>query len=217
MIFTEFSMSNFGLHKKVTANIPSSVVGLIGPNASGKSTVLKGIEYLLTGELPGEASTWIRNGGVEILPDGTEVKTKAVLEGKFIKGGMVGTIRREITLTKSSRLLVWQGKEIKSAKEVKDTLYEILEADSRALKECVFLAQGELAELLFGGAPEREQMFVRLLLMGFMQNVSDISQRERSKLLSEVEDLSVIKDEVMSQRRDFSAKSRIYPSSKTKS
>ena len=40
MKITEFELSEIGLHKHIKATLGSPLVGLLGPNASGKSTIL---------------------------------------------------------------------------------------------------------------------------------------------------------------------------------
>lgn len=206
MRITRLKMENFGLHRHLEAQMNGSVIGLLGPNGSGKSTVMRGIEYLLTGELPDDAAGWIYHGGEGAVDakSGKASKLTARLEMDFLKNGQPGKIWREIRPSGTKRGLTWEGNEVTAASAVDQALREIFDADKRAIQSCVFVSQGELANLLFGKPAEREALFVKLLQMSHMQNVSTTSANNRRMLLAEVEDCTLLKDELRARRDQVS-------------
>lgn len=198
-------IKNLGKHKELTANLDGSVVGLLGPNGSGKSTVLKLIHFVMTGWTPTRETqeSFIRKVDAEFENE----PTSGSVEMDFSANGELYRINRKIGGASSRKLvkLDASGVEIKSeiitrADEIQARLNEILGADKYAIDSAVFPEQGALDKILFGQQAEREELLVRLLLLGHMQKVADIAAGKIKTLGSEIQDFSVLHDELQSSR-----------------
>jgi DNA repair exonuclease SbcCD ATPase subunit len=188
MIIKNIELTNFGIHRSLKADTNDSVVGLIGPNGYGKSTVLVAIKYLFTGELEDTASTYITTG-----------ESKATVSCEFRLHGKDGRITRSILGRTSSRELVFDGQTYTSDKAVTDKLAEMFTVDKKAVSSAVFISQGELATLLFGKDSERLDMFTKVTNIGFMDKHASILESKIKSLTDGTQDLSSLKDAAQQQ------------------
>lgn len=207
MRIRKLSIKNLGKHKQLDAVLDGAVVGLMGANGSGKSTILKLIHFLLTGSTPTRETqeSFIRKVDPEL-----EVEPAfGSAEIEFSAQGDVYRLSRKIGNTSSRRLakLDALGNEIKDdtytgASEIQTQLTEILGADKYAIDSAVFPEQGALDKIMFGAQSEREELLVRLLLLGHMQKVADVAAGKIKMLSSEIQDFSVLHDELQSSRNN---------------
>lgn len=207
MRIRKLSIKNLGKHKQLDAVLDGAVVGLMGANGSGKSTILKLIHFLLTGSTPTRETqeSFIRKVDPEL-----EVEPAfGSAEIEFSAQGDIYRLSRKIGNTSSRRLakLDALGNEIKDdtytgAAEIQTHLTEILGADKYAIDSAVFPEQGALDKIMFGAQSEREELLVRLLLLGHMQKVADVAAGKIKMLSSEIQDFSVLHDELQSSRNN---------------
>ena len=198
-------IKNLGKHKRLEAILDGSVVGLMGPNGSGKSTILKLIHFLVTGWTPAKETqeSFIRKVDPEL-----EVEPSfGQAEMEFYAQGNTYRIIRKIGSPSSRKLVKLDdnGAEIKDetytrADEIQAILSEILGADKYAIDNAVFPEQGALDKILFGSQAEREELLVKLLLLGHMQKVADVAAGKIKILASEIQDFSTLHDELQSSR-----------------
>lgn len=198
-------IKNLGKHKHLEATLDGSVVGLMGPNGSGKSTILKLIHFLVTGWTPAKETqeSFIR----KVDPELEAEPAFGQAEMEFYAQGNTYRISRKIGSPSSRKLakLDDKGAEIKDetytrADEIQATLTEILGADKYAIDNAVFPEQGALDKILFGSQAEREELLVKLLLLGHMQKVADVAAGKIKILSSEIQDFSTLHDELQSSR-----------------
>jgi len=182
MIVQKLKLKNFGRHRDLDVSPSANVVGLLGDNGAGKSTVLEAVQFAITGESPLDQESYVTfgedNGSVELT---------------FVRHGQVGKIFRQVGKT-PKRVLEWEGKQIKSAKEVEEILASIFGADKRAVSAAVFIPQGDLQNLLFGAQAERETLFIRLVNLAFCEQVAKIIDGKIKKVGSTVADLTAVTD-----------------------
>ena len=198
-------IKNLGKHKHLEATLDGSVVGLMGPNGSGKSTILKLIHFLVTGWTPAKETqeSFIR----KVDPDLEVEPAFGLAEMEFSAQGNTYRISRKIGSPSSRKLakLDSKGAEIKEdtytrADEIQATLTDILGADKYAIDNAVFPEQGALDKILFGSQAEREELLVKLLLLGHMQKVADVAAGKIKILASEIQDFSTLHDELQASR-----------------
>ena len=187
MILTDLKIRNFGRHRSIDFSPNANVVGLLGVNGVGKTTILDAIKFALTGETRDEQDSYVLQG-----------ENNASVELSFTKGGQRGTIFRQIGKT-SKRTLSWDGKTIKAAKEVDELMAALFGADKKAVSSAVFVTQGDLQNVLFGSQVERETLFIRLVNLAFCENISKMISGKIAKVSSTVTDLSVVLDTWRSQ------------------
>jgi len=183
MIITRLILKNFGRHRNLDIRPHAHVVGMLGENDAGKSTVLEAVQFAITGETPYDQDSYVTygedNGSVELT---------------FIRHGQTGTIFRQVGKT-PKRTLVWEDKTIKAAKEVDEIMASILGADKKAVSAAVFIPQGDLQNLLFGKQSDREVLFIRLVNLAFCEQTAKILDGKIKKVSSTVLDLTTVIDE----------------------
>lgn len=185
-------MNNFGPHEHYDVDTDASIIGLSGTNGAGKSNFLSAVEFGFrgkTGDSDETLASFIREGA-----------NKASVKQYFRKDGNIGIIEREIKPSSSTRTLTWMGSTYTKDAEVKSRLNEILGVDEFVLQNAVFIQQGQLDKLLFGTPTEREEMFIKMMLMGYMAKVSDTADQKAMMLARTVQDVSVLKDELTKQQ-----------------
>ena len=191
MKIKRIKLKDWGRHRDLDETMDAQVVGLMGANGSGKTLVLKALEYALTGMLDDKAETYVRDFG-----QGT-VKNASVTVW-FEKDGRDGVIFRQVGAT-ARRKLEWDGMELTKAKDVEDALGEIFGADRQAVSNAVFVSQGELDRMLFGTPAEREALWLKLMLLNFMDARHDLIDRKIKLLGAGLQDFTMHMDELNAQ------------------
>lgn len=187
MLITHVKIEDFGPHRKIDTNTDASIVGLLGPNGSGKSNLLEAIKLALSSTAADNLDSYIR--------DGSET---AILDIDFKKGGASGKIYRKIGKS-PKRYLDWDGQKYTKADDIEKVLKDILGADKNVLANAVFVAQGELDKLLFGVQSEREELFIKMMLLSYMAQVAEAADSRAHKLSSTIRDFTILLDEIRSQ------------------
>jgi DNA repair exonuclease SbcCD ATPase subunit len=190
MQITKLRLKNFGRHESLTADNIKAVTGLVGVNGSGKSTVLTALEFAITGSLPDKAESYVRQA------DGV---SNAEVYIEFTKDGSEGTILRQVGKT-AKRVLTWEGKTYTKAKEVDTLMAEILGADKAAISNAIFINQGSLADLLFGTPAERQELFTRLLGIGYIEQRVGYLDGKIKVLSGGLQDFTALKDELIASQ-----------------
>lgn len=165
MIIKKVELKNWGPHKSLEFDSDNHIVGIIGSNGKGKSNLLQAIAYALTGDLDKTKGTaYIRNFG---NPDAAK---EASVKITFKKGSEEGTIVRKIKDTgTTSRQMTWGGKTLKAAAEVEKLMAELLGADKEAMKNAVYIKQGDIAKLVKGTPTERQEINLKLMNLNFTE------------------------------------------------
>lgn len=198
MIIKNIKLENFGGHKSINFDTDGEkVIGLLGANGSGKTTILSAIKYAITGDLEGTIESNIKKG-----------ETSGKVSITFIKNGKEGSIERRLGKTSKAQL-DWDGREYKAKKDIEKVLQTLVGGDKQALANAVFMGQGSLNKLLFGSETEREQLFVRLNNLSYLQKFSEIID-QRSKVLNEANDLLPTMDALNEQRMDLVSRKEGY-------
>lgn len=188
MKITHIELKDWGPHKHISADTGAGVLGVIGSNGSGKSNLLQAIDYAFTGNLNGRTgASYIRNCGME---DGA---TKAVVRVAFEKDGKKGEITREVMPKSSKRKLVWDGSTYTRADDVESVIQDILGTDKAALANAAFIKQGSIANLVQGTPSERNDIFRKLIQLGFVDKRSDDLMARSASLESCIVDYTEMK------------------------
>jgi exonuclease SbcC len=164
----------------------------------GKSTVLHALEYGLTGKADDTIDSYIR-----CTADEESQPKSARIHLTLRKDGVVGSVERKLGRTSSNttRKLTWDGKEHTKAVDVDKILADLFGASQRAIRNTVFIPQGELDKVLFGTPKERETLFLKLLLLDHLEEVAKQAEKQVFTLSSGLQDYSITLDEISAQRR----------------
>jgi DNA repair exonuclease SbcCD ATPase subunit len=177
-------MKNFGRHALLDADTDSPVVGLLGPNGSGKTTVLVAVEYLLTGNLVDNNTSYVRHGA-----------KKFELYMEFEKDGVDGSIYRSVLASGAAkRELKWDGDTYTTDADVRRILEAVLDADEAALHNALFVSQGNMASLLSGTQTPREDMYMKMLLVSYLEKRAQALEKKAKAVGAEMVDLTALSD-----------------------
>jgi DNA repair exonuclease SbcCD ATPase subunit len=131
----------------------------------------------------------------------------------FEKSGITGKIYRRVGKSPKrwlelSTMVDATGKpeRIAKAAEIDKQLAAIFCADKQAIANAIFLPQGYLDKLLFGDQPEREKLFMRLLLIGHFGTVENAVDTQITSVSAMLQDCGTVMDEVRTQLRDSQEK-----------
>lgn len=192
MQITKVRLTNFGKHKSIQWDSKGSVVGIIGQNYQGKSTILLGIEFAFTGKLPRDRDqqSFVRHG-----------ENNGSVEVHFEIQGKKGILFRQVGKS-PKRSFKWDGETLTKASEVDRVLQSIFEADKEAVSSTVFINQGTIADLLFGTPMERETSFLKLINFHYCEKRVQQIESTIQQYSTNIENLTTLSDEVEKQRNE---------------
>ena len=153
MIIKKVRLVNYRQYADRTVEIDGTLVAVTGRNGHGKSNFLKGIQYALTGEIPGAVKADLLKWG----------ETSGYVELWFEHDGRDGHVKRSVSDNKVT--LDYDGTTVSGITNVATELRERLGVDKDILRQAVFVAQKEVDAVISAKTDkrERETAFQRLL------------------------------------------------------
>jgi DNA repair exonuclease SbcCD ATPase subunit len=197
MIIKKLTITNFGQHEFLDLEFNGSVIGIIGPNGHGKSTVSHALIYAFLGELPDVYSDVIRHGAKEL-------KVNCV----FVKNNIEYTIERSVTNKgKSTRKLMYEGleKPLTAAKDVDATIESILGADKQTVLNCIFISQGDIDSIINDSPTKRIELLVKLLNLNFLNKRFSSINDAIKKLENTVTPIAPLKELLETTIQDYNS------------
>jgi exonuclease SbcC len=189
MIVEKLECSNWSKHEKVSFECDGGLVGVLGSNGAGKSSILDLLEFLITGETRDTLDSYVRWG-----------TGNAWGRMRFRKNGKSGEIFRQVGKT-SKRELIWDGQPpVTSAKKVDAMMSEIFGSDKKALANSVFVNQGTMEDVLFR-AEGRTKAFIRLVNLSFCEQRARAVDGHIQAISSTMVDLTPARDEASAARQ----------------
>lgn len=190
MRLKKLTLKNWGPHESLEMDMDTPVYGLIGPNGSGKTNILQGIEFVFTGFLDRPQETYVRR------TDGDSSPKNGSVEAIFIKDGNEGTVFRQVGAT-PKRHLIWEGKKYTKVAEIDEVLNGVLDCDRRAVSMAVFLSQGKIGDFLFSTPAERERLFATICLVDHLPKVGEVIDQRLIDLRQMTHDQTASRDEAL--------------------
>jgi exonuclease SbcC len=176
MLINRLVTENFGQYAKMDYRFGPGVIGIVGPNAAGKSTLLEALCATLTGEYAGPKAERIRRGVDDDAP--------AYVEGHWTVGEQSFSVRRDL---RSSAVVLKKGKaEISGTAAVKDKLQDILMLPTRVIQDYSFIKQGDLFAFLSRSGPKRAQGFAHLCGVAHAEKIRKAISDELSEHFSDL-------------------------------
>ncbi len=170
MILSELELSNFKNFREKRVEFTSGINVLQGPNGSGKTTILEGVEFALYGSVGGKT-------GLEPLIKAGETTASASLAFRVEEGDaprhykVFRQMTKGETGTSTTRAYMERdGIEVTTRKAtVDDKILDILGIGHGAYGNSCFLRQGEIRALLEAGK-EREREIDRMMGLGVFED-----------------------------------------------
>ncbi len=167
-------LENFLSHRKTELSFSDEAYVILGENASGKTSILRGIFFALFGED-------LRGAKRESLIN--RRANSGEVELTFLHRGREYTIRREISVRRNGAYLFKEGSlEASGVKHVKDFVRNSLGLLPEMFKNTVFVPQGEIVSLLRGAPLERRKVLNRLLGLEEFEKKHEELKAERKEL-----------------------------------
>lgn len=186
MQIEELQLSNWRKYTDQKLSFEGSVVGIVGPNDGGKSTIVDAIRYLLLG-----ATNRVKGRNVRYGCD------KGFVKGTFRHGGHTFAISRDI-LTSRCSLQVGGGEVVKKHDDVNRVLSDMLGVSSAVFNNHVIIQQGKLAAPFEMRLAELSKDFQHLFGTTLCENLRELLQREIFKYPTELYsgDLDKLREEI---------------------
>jgi DNA repair exonuclease SbcCD ATPase subunit len=185
MKITKVELVNFCQHSHTLVEFSPGLNGIFGDNGAGKSNLLRGMSYALTGVSPnhGEKKDDLKLG-----------ESKGYARVDFIAHGVSGTIKRH--LASSACTLNYGNEKFTTASSVNENIFRILGVSKDMLQRTIFVHQEDLDKILFERPAERSKALQRLfgtwraeelreLLYSEISDMPDVSYANRMKEIDE--------------------------------
>ncbi|MFY9089185.1 SMC family ATPase [Arcobacter aquimarinus] len=213
MILTKLKLENFKKYSSFEISFDLGLIGIIGKNGSGKSTIFEAILFALYGELRNK-------GDKEVVRNANALQKDIVsVELDFEIGESIYKIIREFrgkTLSANAKLYKNEELITTGAKEVTTAISNLTKMSKDAFMHTLFASQKELTSLSNSKPEDRKKMIRKLLgleKIDFVEKELIEKSRELKReidafkeVLLSSEDITIKKENIKeqtSQKEDF--------------
>ncbi|MFN3927415.1 MAG: AAA family ATPase [Pseudanabaenaceae cyanobacterium] len=161
MLLLSLNLENFRQHRQTELVFPKGLVGILGANGTGKSTILEAIAWAIYGN----QSKIVRGGSKTIIWQLAEPSASAVAELEFAFGGDTYTIKRGQSASKSTAEFRKGNRVIaNSVKAVEEKVRELLKMSHQEFFNSYFTGQKDLQFLgTISEGRDRENFISKML------------------------------------------------------
>lgn len=184
MIINKLELVNFRKHRRLDVVLEQGVTAIVGDNGTGKSSIVEALQFALTGEL----NFGKKADAITVGEDSGYVRLLFTLNNKK------GTLIRPLTSTAPE--LVYDGKTLKKAGEVKELWDTLLQVGPEIISKVIIAHQGDIPLLFSGEAAIREKIFQKIFLVPPTEKIRNVIFQKYLKQLPPllpVEDLEALK------------------------
>jgi len=175
MIVQKLTLKNFRQYKNTTIDFKEGLIGIIGKNGSGKSTIFNAIVCALYGVLP--------TAKEYVLSVFAEEKATVSIELLFEIDNTQYRIVREFrgkNLNQYASLYKNDVAIVTGATDVNRTVEDILGMPQDAFTHSVFAAQGELRQISETGGSDRRELIRKIMGFSLLDDILQIIRDDRN-------------------------------------
>ncbi|MEW6527263.1 MAG: SMC family ATPase [Spirochaetota bacterium] len=175
MIVQKLTLKNFRQYKNSTIEFKEGLIGIIGKNGSGKSTIFNAIVCALYGVLP--------TAKEYVLSVFAEEKATVSIELLFEIDNTQYRIVREFrgkNLNQYASLYKNDVAIVTGATDVNRTVEDILGMPQDAFTHSVFAAQGELRQISETGGSDRRELIRKIMGFSLLDDILQIIRDDRN-------------------------------------
>lgn len=184
MLIKEVTLKNYGKHKDLKlTNLDVPIIGIVGANGNGKTTILKAISYAFKGK---EDDSSIQ----ESISLG---ETNGSIDVSFEKDGINGRITRKFGKTDSA-VFIWGEEKLTKKSDINKRIDDILGIDKQVLSNTIFIKQGEVLGLIEETPAKRIDLFSKLLNLDYFNKRCTLANDAYKGLQASVTDIQNLKD-----------------------
>jgi len=188
MRLRSLKLQNYRRFRDTELEFPDGLMGILGKNGSGKSTIIESIAFALYGNSP------IIRTSKDLIPfNGKSVKEPCRVELEFdLDGENFKVIREMRGKNLSMRAEMYQGSILLADgdKGVSQKSAEIFNMDWRSFSTSVFAKQKELAALTDLEPSERKKEIIKLLQIDSIEKAIVLVNNDRRNLSKEIESIA---------------------------
>ncbi|MBU1658247.1 SMC family ATPase [bacterium] len=196
MILSKLRLENFKKYTSYEIDFELGLIGIIGKNGSGKSTIFEAILFALYGELKNRGTKdVIRNANASI-------KEAVVVELDFEFEGIEYKVMREFrgkSLTANAKLYKNEALTTTGAKEVTTAIVNLTKMSRDAFMHTLFASQKELTSLSTLKNEDRKKMIRKLLgleKIDFIENSLVEKSRELKREINAFDEVLLSAEDV---------------------
>lgn len=173
MRILRLKLSNFRQYKDTEIFFPQKgLIGIVGNNGSGKSTILNAIRWALYGRYDGVTQKQLKR-----LDSPSNAATYIELD--FVLDGDYYRVRRDLN-TSNKRNYIKKNKELVASgiTAINEYIHKLLKMDEKAFENCYYAKQGEFDSLIKMNEAPRFQMISKLLNVDAIDKAAEISRKK---------------------------------------